>query len=81
MKTILNDYEVMTLNEAYKRIKEGREDVIMLPASFRRIKDNLPNLVKLKLINKDHVKYCGAIVLTQRGITEAKKMNEGINLK
>jgi hypothetical protein len=80
MKTILNDYEVMTLNEAYKRIKEGREDVIMLPASFRRIKDNLPNLVKLKLINRDQVKYCGAIVLTSKGLNEAKKMNEGINL-
>jgi hypothetical protein len=79
MKTILNDYEVMTLNEAYKRIKEGREDVIMLPSSFKRIRDNLPNLVKLNLIHKDSVKYCGAIVLTNKGINEARKLNEGIN--
>ncbi len=80
MKTILNDYEIMTLNEAYKRIRENRQDVVMLPASYKRIRENLPNLVKLKLIHKDSVKYAGAIVLTQRGINEAKKMNEGINL-
>lgn len=79
MKTILNDYEVMTLNEAYKRIKEGREDVIMLPSSYKRIRENLPHLVKNGLILKDHVKYCGAIVLTNKGINEARKLNEGIN--
>lgn len=79
MKTILNDYEVMTLNEAYKRIRENRQDVVMLPASYKRIRENLPTLIKDKLIEKDFVKYTGAVILTRRGILEAKKLTEGIN--
>ena len=74
METNLNDYEVMTLNEAYKRIQEGRLEKIMLPSSYRRIKENLPTLIKKRLILKDHVKYSGAIVLTDKGIELAKKL-------
>lgn len=75
---LLNDFEVMTLHEAYKREKEGRKDRIFLRSSYKDCKTNLPTLISKKLILVDHLKYCGVIVLSEKGIEAGKKLDDSI---
>lgn len=71
----LNDFEVMTLFEAYSRLAKGNGARIFLgQAKYSDCKKNLPILIKEKLINADTLKYAGIIVLTEKGMIAGKKL-------
>lgn len=79
MKKLLNEFEVMTLHEAYKRIKDGNNARICVPAKFKDCKKNLPILLSAGYIHKDTLKFCGMVVLTDKGIEAGKKLDEAIS--
>ena len=79
MDTLLNEFEVMTLHEAYKRIRDKRDDFIIIRASWKRCKENLPTIIRKKLIEPEHLKYCGIIRLTEKGIEAGRLLDETLN--
>ena len=78
MKTQLNDFEVLTLHEANNRLINNRQDKIFLSADYKTIRKNLPTLINKKLIHVDSLRYCGIVVLTEKGKIAAQKLQEEI---
>ena len=76
---LLNEFEVITLNIAYNRIKEEREDKPFIQADWKACKKNLPTLIQKGFVHKDTLRYAGMIVLTDKGIEAAKKLDNEIN--
>ena len=78
MSKILNDFEVLTLFEAYKRILVNNQYRVSLPGKFSECKKNLPVLISEGLVHLETLKYTGMVVLTNKGIEKAEILYNAI---
>lgn len=75
MTSSLNKNQLLTWQQAYEWLKLDKPKYIM-GWDLKKHKDFLEPFLKAKLINKDHLKFAGAFVLTPKGVKKFEELKE-----